>query len=1308
MATIDEVKELEAAPTPLFLFDCVLSTGVVERWGTHAVTFGGNPYGARLLRHNLFELRTSSDDGLDGAPKVSLTLANADSHCSQIERETGFKGAEVTIRFVFYDLNANAPISEARVVFRGRADRAEELTESTCRVTFTNRLNLQRIVLPEVRIERRCPWIFAATAGQRQDAAGGGTKGKYSALYRCGYSPDQANGVGNLNAGVPYTTCDYTRAQCVQRGMFDRDQANNITRRFGGVEFVPAQVMVRSFGEQGSHLSPLVDNETRYNDFVPLVYGTAWHQPPIVFARNDGNLTRMEVLLGMGEIQSVVKVVVNEIEIPEAQSGLDMTATGWYTLVSTGTRTGGFNPDFSDAAGNPLGDPYGNMALLSVVAPNRISNGQTLAKIQVLTRGLKLERFDQTGTSLGEVFTNNPAWVMLDVLRRSGWLKTEVDLGSFATAAEYCDELIQTTDLNGNPVSTPRFECNLAIQNRRSAAEVAKGIRNGSSLMLTYGNGGLLTVRVENTMARQQAVKPAGSNSTSKLAGGWPAYEFSDGSATFSGLVRKPNGDPAIRLWAHSGAATANRLTVEFQDEFNDYQQDSLSLVDVDDALLTTREATAAFAALGIPNFDQATRMLRLHLNKAIDGNSFIDFETTVRGIGLAPGDLITITYLKEGLQRQPFRVVRLAPGPNYQTVQVTAQWHDDTWYTATGASTTGARRQKNAETGLPRPLVGSVLDLNGIEQFGITETATQRSDGSFTVKLSVEFTTPSKPAATGASIPLLSLTPAINSAGGTLPGSQTLYYAISAVDVSGAESGLSFAVRAKIPAGTNTNEITLSGLSFSSGTAGFHVYRGPNPIQVLRIASNVAVAATFTDTGATAQLLGPPDANYNHANFYWRLELQPEVNAGLHSATTIGNSTLGMLANDFRGALVRVTRGTGAAQERAVIANSSTLLTVTPPWTTEPDATSFFIVANSTWTFGGLGAVSPVDIEVSNQTGATVEVSGRSANVRDDESAAELNPLTRWQIGGAGQGGVDGDVPPAPIFGLNLAGQGTIDLLGIGFANLTNTHTISAGTLTLFFWDELSSPTRFALAADVTGAGATITLGAAGPASTGDLIQIGSEVLEVVGSQSAGTQYTVNRGSHGSTAVAHAAGTPIYHLRKNVTIVPFVRDFFGSPASGSYSASIFLPDARVAAAEFFVTNVRGSGLVAAAAFGATVDQGLRTLSGGQLSIQVDGYLAVQTDAAAPLVVEDSHAPRDIFAVVREAPAGGSIQLQLRQNSTVYCTLTIADGSTTSNAVNGFGLAALAANAQVSLDVLSVPGSANTLPGRDLTVTIRL
>ena len=1293
MPTIDQLKEEQAPPTPLFLFECTLQNGSVERWGTHAATFGGNNYDARLLKHNLFELAAAPED-----TKISVTLANADSRFSEIERATGFRGAQVTVRFLFYDLTAQQASSEARTVFRGIANAAEETTEAALRVTFTNRLNLQRIVLPEVRIQRRCPWAFPATSDQRLEALNGGSKGKYSALYRCGYSPDQTGGAGaldTLNGGQPFTTCDYTRAACTARGMFDLG-------RFGGLEFVPAQIAVRSFGEAGSHLSPVIASEARYNDFVPLVYGTAWYQPPVVFARNDGNLTHLEVLLGMGEIAEVLKVVVNDVEVPEAVNGVDMTGTGWYTLVTSGTRSGSANPDF------PGGDPYGSMAMASVVVPNPISSGQSLPRVQVLLAGLKLERFDSSGASLGEAFTNNPAWVLLDVLRRSGWLTSDVDLVSFATAASYCDEAIQATDLYGNAVLVPRFECNLVVNRRWSAAEVARGIRNGSSLLLAYGIGGLLTLRVENTLALQQPTKPDGSNSTEVLNSGWPAYEFSDGSAAFSGILRKPGGDPAIRLYATSGSDTPNRLTVEFQDEFNEYQQDSLSLVDVDDALLTQREVTATFPGLGLPNFDQATRMLDLQLAKSTVGSTLVEFETTVRGAGLTPGDLITVTYLKEGLQRQPFRILRMAPGVNYRTVLITAQWHDDGWYTSGGAGAAGGRRTGAGETGLPRPLVGSVLDGNGIEQFGITETVVPLSDGGFQVKLNSAFTVPSALTPSLANIPLVSLTPTTATTGGTLAGGQTLYYAVSATDSNGAETGLSFSVRAKIPAGTNTNAVSLTGLSFSpANTAGFSVYRGPNPLEMLRIAHGQAVATSFTDDGDTTELVGPPDGNYNHANFYWRLELQPEENVEIHTGTTIGKSGLGMLADNFKSAIVRIMRGTGATQERVVVTNTDTTLTISPPWQVEPDSTSYFVVANATWNFGGVSISSPAEFEVPNTPGATVQISGRSANSLDQESAYELNPLTRWQIGGSA-GGVDTDTPPQPTFALNLTGQGTVQLAGIAFTTLTNTQTIEAGTLGLFYWDELNSPTTFSLASGISATDTTITLNAAGSAGIGDFVQIEGEILEVSAVASGGIQYQVIRGSFESTAAAYAAATPVYHLRRVIVMVPFVKGFFGSPASDAFSYSVFLPNVRVGAAELYMTNAVGGGLVGKSAFGTTTDQGLRTLAGGQLSVQAQGYLAIQTGATPPLVMEDAHVARDISAVVREAPSGGAIVLQLTQGGAAYCTLTIADGQTTSNVVGGFGQAPLASGAQLDLNVTSVPTAAGTLPGRDLTVTIRL
>jgi hypothetical protein len=414
------------------------------------------------------------------------------------------------------------------------------------------------------------------------------------------------------------------------------------------------------------------------------------------------------------------------------------------------------------------------------------------------------------------------------------------------------------------------------------------------------------------------------------------------------------------------------------------------------------------------------------------------------------------------------------------------------------------------------------------------------------------------------------------------------------------------------------------------------------------------------------------------------------------------------MLTNDFAGDLVRITRGTGALQERSVVSNTATQLTVTPGWTVTPDTTSYFTVADSTWNFGGLGSTSPVNIDVPNRPGASVEISGRSANAQDDESSEALNPLTSWQIVGDAGGGVDSGVPPAPVFGLNLVGQGTVDLVAIGFSSFANTHTISAGTLYLNYWNELNSPSTITLSSAIGTSDTTITLSASGSGSVGGRLQIEAEILQVASIATGGLIYTVTRAMDGTVAAAHSVAVPVYALETNVSIVPFVSGFFGSPASGDYSYSVFLPDVRIASAALYMNNVYGAGPVTADSFTATVDQGLRTLSGGQLSLQVEGYLAIQTDAAPPLVIEATEAMRDIFAVVGEAPSGGAIELQLRHGSTVFCSLTIADGTTTSASVNGFGLAPLVASSLVSIDILSVPGAADTLPGADLTVIIRL
>ncbi|HZL57526.1 MAG TPA: phage tail protein, partial [Bryobacteraceae bacterium] len=971
-------KEQLSADTPLFFFDCSLADGSVRHWSSRTFAWSGSTYEPRVLRHNLFEAQLASENQVGGVPKLTFELANADSELSQIEEETGFKGSQLIVSIVFADLASGEATSDPLIVFKGLMNPPELVTETSFRLSAMNRISMQRTVLPNVRIERMCPWRFPTTAAQRLEAVDGGSaRGKYSQFYRCGYSPDQANGCGNLNGTAPFTSCSYSRSDCEARGMFTIDSSGRTTARFGGIEFVPPTIAVRGTGQKNYSLSAVESNTAAYNNFVPLVYGTQWHVPDVVFSRNDGNLTRMEVLLGMGEIEGVLQVLVNDIEIPQGVNGVNMTSSGWYNIITPGTRNGKQDGNFANGSGVALGDPYGSMACLSVVVPNRIGDGTGIPSVQVLMQGLKLWQFDTTGNYIASQFSSNPAWILLDVLMRCGYSFDEIDTGSFARAAAYADGLIDANDPVGGNIQIARFQCNFALKDSRSAGDLIRSIRNGSRIYCALGTTGAIEARIEDTFALQQPTKPATSNSADTYNDGWPAYEFGPDS-----IARKSDGGSSVQLSSKGAQDTPNRLSIEFQDAFNQFQQDSLSLVDEDDVDLCGQEVPATYDAVGISTFSQASRMLLLGLNRGIEGNHSIQFETSVKALGLLPGDLITVTYPKENLNRTPFRIQKISAGPGFRTAVINARFHDDLWYSDTATGIIGGRGwQTGRSSGLPEPVIGTVTDVYGNVELGITEQEQAGSDGSASVELTVSFTAPSGQTGT-LPAPLIGLVPVVSSTGGTLTGGLNYFYAIGTIDSGGGESGLSFVAQASTASDTDTYSVVLDEIALPAGAASFNVYRGTTPGMLLRIATAQTPQASFTDTGLPLLTVLAPDPQFDHVNVYWRWELLPETSAASHSATTVGNPILQLIPNQYNLAIVRITRGTGAGQERIVASNDASTLTVAAAWTIEPDATSFFVISEGSWRFGAKGKTSPIPIDVPERMGTGVQISARAANL--------------------------------------------------------------------------------------------------------------------------------------------------------------------------------------------------------------------------------------------------------------------------------------------------------------------------------------
>jgi len=1322
MSTINVIKQLPEADTPLLFFQCVLPSGDAQYWSSYTLPFGGNTYTARVLKHDLFDLQLCADDAMDGLTKLSLTLANADSELSELNAAIGFKGSQLTAYFAFADLPSLTVTSESTVLFRGIAGDPDQIGEDFLTLSFTNKLSLQRIPVPDARIQRSCPWTFPSTLAQRTEALTGGDSGRFSRFYRCGYSADIAGGVGNLNDGQAFTSCDYSRTQCLRNGMFNADSSAHTTARFGGLEFVPPAIQVRTSGSTTSQLSAVIDNTAKYNDAIPIVYGTGWIESPVVFARNDGNLTHMETLLGLGPISSVLKVVVNDIEIPLPTPGQDVTATGWYSVVSTGTRQGVFNGDWLDSSGNPLGDPHGSIASLAIVVPNRISTGQSTPTVEVLTQGMQVDTFGLDGSLQGNIFSNNPAWVILDILRRCGWALADLNLPTFANSAAFCSSLISVTDLNGNQLLAPRYSCNLVVTKRQSAAVIVRGIRVAASLMIRYGVSGLLELLPETTLAAQQSFLPDGGNSSETLNGGWPAYEFSDASAPFSGIARDPHGRSTVLLSSNSVAETSNCLNVEFQDEFNEYQQDSLSTVNSEDVALIGYEISSQSTAMGITNYSQATRVLLRQLDKATEGNLYINFVTSFRALKVRPGDIIAVTYQREGFTRTPFRVVRISPAMNYQFVTIQAQIHDDDWYSDSITTLLAAGRQPASQVQVPRPLIGVVPILDAAGQidgfdFEIGENIQAQIDGSTTDTFTVGFSLPSAPSLSALSIPLLSLSPTYANTGGTLEGGATYYYAISAVDAAGNEGDISFTAGITLPAGPNTYTVTIVQLGFPANGATFHVYRGLNPQVLYRIASNVALESSFTDSGLPIMAIGPPDASFDHANFYYRYEYGGPYQVTASSATTISCADMGATAGAYAGFLVRIMSGAGEGQELSIVANDQTNLTITPQWSTVPDLTSVFVIVEASWIFAAVSKTSTVQFEIAYSRGEVIEISGRSANVNNQEASVSLCPITRWALG---DGNPDVGLAGLASFVITAIGAGNLALSQIGFADTSNTSSVTSGTLQIFHWNELNTPSPYTLAANVDAGSSTILLNLLGSSLPypGQAIQIGSgsssEVVIFLSATAAESSYTVDRGQLGSASTAHSAGDAVLPLDNSTIIVPFAPGFFENSAAANYIHTVALPDVRIIAAEFFVNNSFGSSLALQQSYAVAPPESslLRTLSGGQFSLQINGYLATQQNAAPALLVQATHAIRDMRVTLNQPASGYDIVVEVLQNGVLYgSALTIPSGESSSSVVDGVYFAPLLEDALLTLNIalnsVTTTSATGVSPGRDLTVTIR-
>ena len=121
------------------------------------------------------------------------------------------------------------------------------------------------------------------------------------------------------------------------------------------------------------------------------------------------------------------------------------------------------------------------------------------------------------GTSFEVKTSNNPAWIVLDVLTGSATkvpvLDDKIDIDSFYEFAQYCDEIV-THGISGVTYSSKRHSCNIVIDYRVTAKDLIESILSsarGSLIITTAGKFGIMADKARTQP--MQLFTPRNSNS---------------------------------------------------------------------------------------------------------------------------------------------------------------------------------------------------------------------------------------------------------------------------------------------------------------------------------------------------------------------------------------------------------------------------------------------------------------------------------------------------------------------------------------------------------------------------------------------------------------------------------------------------------------------------------------------------------------------------------------------------------------------------------------------------------------------------
>ena len=667
-----------------------------------------------------------------------------------------------------------------------------------------------------------------------------------------------------------------------------------------------------------------------------------------------------------------------------------------------GSRNGAPTDDagFNDSNGVPQGDPHGSHATIEWVVYSELLQSTSLPSMMILASGPQIWVWG-TPTTKALQFSVSPAWAVMDLLIHSNWTFPELDIQSFITAAQIAFVNVSYINNTGQTAIHQRYMCAMVVHQRRSAQEVIQmTLRCFNAQLVPNSSSGLLQLIVRQTLGDQQPAPITGSNFNTLIqsipgnasqtlvntyeAGGSTGYSgyvawMFDESSIYRPQTASGDAPPRLRVYSTPNLQRPNEVTFPFQDQDNSYVQDSLTL---DDEEAINRAGgyngavlnTETYQVLGISNFDQAIRIANVYLAEQNHGNPegdargtyFFELESTVRIEHLRVGQIVLMQNQSLGmngatpLQSPPgtsipgflCRVISTAPTTDFERSVCQLAWHEDIWYTDVFGQAPAPFYSAQAR-GIParppfawspygqQPLAGDAMWPSTDWGFGISQSYTINADGSALCTVTIYGCPPVNKFATVLAPPLLPVQGTTSPTGGTISGGQSIYLMLAGIDVSGFYTPLSQPCLVNVPAGTNTNTISIPSIYWPAGTTGWVCYGGLDQQRFCEQSSGTGDSITSLQINSlNVSTYGAPDPLAASMYYRWKQEIHGGIWGGQVNAVTTGQLTFtggNFGSSGWNGRIVSLIANPAGSltniplQDFLVTSTSGNILTVTP-----------------------------------------------------------------------------------------------------------------------------------------------------------------------------------------------------------------------------------------------------------------------------------------------------------------------------------------------------------------------------------------